>query len=376
MRRLLATASTIGFLAACGGGDDAELARIGFAGPLDASYGAAARQGAELAIEEANARGGVRFELLTRDDGADPARAIDIASEFLDDPGIVAVVGHVNSGTTRAAAGIYNQPRRGLLAVSPTATSAELSGVGPWTFRVCATDLEHGPALAAWALGELGRRRAAVLYANDPYGRGILAAFTQAFRQGGGTVVADDPYLTALIDSVDVLRPYLERAMSEGADMLMVAGELDAARPALELARSMGFTGPMLGGDGLLGLEAELPNAERVYISTGFLPDQPGADAQRFVQAFVERFGTVPTGDAALAYDAARLLIGAIQRVGTDRQRVRDYVAGIGTSTPPFDGVTGTIAFDAQGDAIDKEVAIGTIRDGRLVSARSASTVE
>lgn len=353
---------------------DGGAVRIGLVGPMEASYGVSVREGAELAVEELNASGGVRgreIELVVRDDRSESARAIGIATELANDPGIVAVVGHVNSGTTRAAARIYNAPERPLLAVSPTATSAELSGAGPWSFRVCATDLQHGPALAQWARTSLGSRRAAILYANDSYGRGMLASFSNAFRERGGTVVSDDPYLPVLVDSVDVLRPYLERAIARNADILVIAGELDVALPALELARSMGFTGPLLGGDGLLGMEQEAPDADRVYISTGFLPDQSGTAAQRFVAAYQERFGAAPTGDAALAYDAVRLLASAIAEAGTDRTALRDFVAGIGTASAPFAGVTGAIAFDRNGDAMNKEVVVGTIRTGRLVSPGS-----
>lgn len=375
-RALVVVLATLLASAACDRSDrdgDATI-RIGLAGPMEASYGQSVREGAELAIAHANAGGGVRggrrVELVVRDDEADPSRAIDVATELVADPSIVAVVGHVNSGTTRAASRIYNRAGGELLEISPTATSAELTGAGPWTFRVCATDLRHGPALAAWAR-ELGHRRAAVLYANDAYGRGMLSSFASAFRNAGGTIVSDDPYLSALVDSVDLLRPYLDRALARRVDVLMVAGELDVALPALQLARSMGFTGPLMGGDGLLGLEEEAPNATSVYISTGFLPDQPGEAAQRFVAAYREQYGTLPTGDAALAYDAATIVLRAIDEVGGDRRAVRDFVAEIGQDRPPFQGVTGTIAFDRNGDVVNKEVAVGTIRDGRLVSARA-----
>lgn len=356
-----------------------DVIRIGLAGPMDASYGRSVRAGAELAVERINERGGIdgrTVELVIRDDQADPARAIEIAGEFVQDPSVVGVVGHVNSGTTRAAAAVYNDPARPLLAISPTATSPELSEAGPWTFRVCATDLRHGPALAEWALEGLGRDRALVLYANEEYGRGILASFSEAFRAGGGTVVSDDPYLVGLLDSTEVLRPYLRRAMQRGANVLLLAGELDVAVPAVELARSMGFNGPMLGGDGLIGLEQETPAASDVYISTGFLPDQPGAEAQQFVQAYSDRFGALPSGDAALTYDAVTLLAVAIEAAGTDRNALRDHVASIGSSTPPFRGATGEIAFDENGDARDKTVAIGTVRNGRLVSAAAAGVAD
>ena len=351
--------------------------RIGLAGPMEASYGLSVREGAELAVEQANARGGVgerRVELVVLDDRGDEARAIEVATTFVNDPSIVAVVGHVNSGTTRAAARIYNNEENPLLELSPTATSAELSGAGAWTFRVCPTDLRHGPALAEWARTGLGRTRAAVLYANDAYGRGMLESFASAFRNAGGTILTTDPYLPQLVDSLDLLRPFLERAVARDADLFMIAGELDVALPVLRLLRSMGYDGPLIGGDGLLGMEEEAPDASGVYITTGFLPDQPGAAAQTFVQAFQERYGKLPTGDAALAYDAVNVALRAIAETDGSRRGVRDFVAGIGSATPAFAGVTGSIAFDENGDAVNKEVAVGTIRSGRLVTARAAGS--
>jgi branched-chain amino acid transport system substrate-binding protein len=156
--------------------------------------------------------------------------------------------------------------------------------------------------------------------------------------------------------------------------MFLIAGELDVALPALDQLRAMGFSGALLGGDGLLGLEEEAPDASGVYISTAFLPDQPGADAQRFVQAYQQRYDALPTGDAALAYDAVNVVLHAIGQGASTRAGVRDFVAGIGTESPAYTGVTGAIAFDENGDAVNKDVAVGMIRSGRLVSARPAGS--
>ena len=380
MRRLLPALLATLVVAACdrqAGPASDDLIRIGLAGPMEASYGVSVREGAELAIEQANSRGGVdgrRVELVVEDDAGDEERAIAIATRMVNDPSIVAVVGHVNSGTTRAAARVYNDDANPLLEISPTATSAEVSGAGPWTFRVCPTDLRHGPALAQWARQGLGRSRAAVLYANDAYGRGMLESFASAFRNGGGAILSTDPYLPQLVDSLDLLRPFLERAVARNADVVMIAGELDVALPALELLRSMGFDGPLIGGDGLLGMEEEAPNASGVYITTGFLPDQPGRAAQEFVQAFQQRYGRLPTGDAALAYDAVSIVLRAVEETSGSRLDVRNFVAEIGAGNPAFAGVTGAIAFDENGDALNKEVAVGTIRSGRLVTARAAGS--
>lgn len=376
--RRLAILAAIVLAPACdrGGSDSGGTIRMGLAGPLEASYGISVRQGAELAVEQANARGGIDgrpIELVVLDDRADEGRALEVATTFVNDPSIVAVIGHVNSGTTRAAARIYNDESNPLLEMSPTATSAELSAAGAWTFRVCPTDLTHGPALAEWALSGLDRRRAAVLYANDAYGRGMLESFSRAYRNAGGAIISTDPYLPQLVANMDVIQPYVERAVARGADVFMIAGELDVAQPAYERLRAMGVDAPVIGGDGLLGLEEEAPEATGVYITTGFLPDQPGAAAQQFVQAYQQRYGALPTGDAALAYDAVNLVLQAIGEAGASRRAIRDHVAGIGTTHPAFAGVTGSIAFDENGDAVNKDVAVGTIQAGRLVTARPGS---
>lgn len=98
---------------------------------------------------------------------------------------------------------------------------------GPWTFRVSPSDLAYGPALAKWTLAQ-GLRRAAILYANDAYGRGVSAS-AAAFRGGGGQVVAQDPYLAERLTRGGGAEPYLRRALARGMDALFIAGTADDA---------------------------------------------------------------------------------------------------------------------------------------------------
>src|SRR6185295_13314766 len=123
--------------------------------------------------------GGIRgrqVRLVLADDSADASKAIEVARQLRADPQVVAVVGHVNSTASLKAATIYNAvgndsvPGDPVVQISPASSSPQLTGAGDWTFRVCPTDLEFSPALARWA-SQLGRRRAAVLYANDDYGQ-------------------------------------------------------------------------------------------------------------------------------------------------------------------------------------------------------------
>ena len=118
------------------------------------------------------------------------------------------------------------------------------------------------------------------------------------------------------------------------------------------------------------GLEAADVRVEGVHISTAYLPDRPGAQNAAFVRAYRQAYkDQLPDHRGAAAYDIVHLLARAVAAVGSDRTRIRDYLAGVGTTTPAFDGVTGRIAFDENGDVPDKDVVIGVVRDKRLVTA-------
>jgi branched-chain amino acid transport system substrate-binding protein len=363
--------------AACGeraGGGSGQIL-IGLAGPLELTYGQSMQRAAEMAAEEINAAGGAggrQIQLVIRDDAADGERAIVIANEFVANPDIVAVIGHITSGATLAAAGIYNAAENPLLELSPTASSPLISDAGEWTFRVCPSDLEHGPALAAWAT-QLGARSANVMYANDAYGRGVLESFIAAYRRGGGRIVGSDPFLPTFVEQAGFLDPYIERAVSHRAEALVIGGLATEAIEVITSARRLGFRGPILGADGLLGVEEAGAVAEGVYVSTPFLPDMPAPATQQFVAAYRERFGVAPDAYAALTYDALKLLARAIGEAGPDRRELRDRVAGVGREHAAFEGVTGRIAFDENGDVADKPVVIGVVRDGTIVTANGVA---
>jgi branched-chain amino acid transport system substrate-binding protein len=328
------------------------------------------RLAAELAVREVNAAGGVRgrpLELVTLDDEGDAVRAVSVARQLYDDPTVVAVIGHLTSGATLAASAVYNAGPRPIPMISPSASSPLLSGAGPYTFRICPTDLAHGTRLAEWAVDRLHARRAAVLYLNDDYGRGVRSVFTQQFTARGGQIVADDPYL----DEIPSFEPYLERIRRRGGtDVLLIAGTRAGAERILQRKGSLGLSATVLGGDGIAGIEAAGPLAEGVYVSAAYLPDQPGQANADFVRAYRAAYdGAEPDHRGAGAYDIVHLLARAIAAAGPDRTKLRDYLASVGSRTEPYDGVTGRIAFDAQGDVPGKEVVIGVVRGGHLVSA-------
>lgn len=329
------------------------------------------RMGAELAVAEINARGGVhgrRLALVIQDDSAKPEVAVTAARALYANPRVVAVIGHLTSAATLAAAPIYGGGRHPLAVVSPSASAPSLSRAGPYVFRVCPTDVEHGTRLAQFAIRRLGARSAAILYQNDEYGRGIRSTFSQEFLRLGGRLVSDDPYVPELSS----FEPYLRRLRQRGgADVLLIAGTAATAQRILPTLDTVGLKPRVLGGDALSGLES-FPRAEGVLMSSAYLPDRPGERNAAFVAAYRAAYLGQPLDHrGAAAYDIVYLLARGLDAVGADRRRLRDYLAGIGRTSPPYQGVTGTIAFDEEGDVPGKEVVVGVVRDGRLVMAQN-----
>jgi branched-chain amino acid transport system substrate-binding protein len=344
-----------------------EPIQIGLAGSLSDPVGVPMKRAAQLAVEEINAKGGVRgrqLELIERDDYADPDSAVFVATDLYE-AGVSAVIGHLFSGTTIAASPVYNGGAEPVAAISPSSSSPEISAAGDYTFRICPSDLAHGAALAHWIYDTLGLRRGAVLYLNDQYGRGVRQTFVRDFSRRGGELVATDPYLGGTPE----VGPYLDRLARIGrAQFLVVAGNRGEAEEILRQARSRGLQMPVLGGDGLEGIEEAGAIADGVYLSSAYLPSINTPANRAFIQAYRKKFPSagLPNQPAAATYDAVYLLRDVMARVGSKREDVRRGLAQIGTDAPAFKGVTGRVAFDMRGDVPNQAVYIGIVRDGTV----------
>lgn len=371
-------------LPACRGGEEAVT--IGVAGPVQKATGASMKRAVEMAMEEINATeeklgNGRLLRLRIEDDNGDPNQAIRVATELRRDPAVVAVIGHVNSGATIEAAPVYNRTRGEvaddsvlsgtdpLVEISPASSSPDVTGQGEWTFRIAPTDLAHAPVLARHARQLLGRSRAALLYSNDDYGRGLMAGFADQFRRGGGTVVSADPYLPAAAEATDGLEPYLQRALRANPDVLVIAGPADGALGIIRTARRLGFDGPIMGGDGLTSLKDAGALTEGLFVSSAYLPDRADTASQSFVRRYRERYKELPDHRGAMAYDLVHLLARAIRERGADREAIREYLAGMRDQSRAYQGVSGTMWFDEHGDVQGKEVVVGVVRGKSLVTA-------
>jgi len=346
---------------ACGGGNQPYT--LGAAGPWKEGYGVMTHRGIDLAVDEINRAGGIhghKLNVTARDDEADATRATSIAQEFVANPEILGVIGHVNSGAMLAAARIYDNA---LAAVATTASSPDLTGVSKWTFRVISSDSLNGVILARFASRIGGNssemKQASILYENDAYGRGLADAFRRAFR---GTIVSFDP----IPENVNA-EPFISYFKMKNPGIVFVAGREGSALRILREAKRQGFNAVFIGGDGWQGIVSDKDASNGAYVGTSFNAAEPKPEVQRFVRAFMAKYKTQPDAFAALAYDATRLLAKAIERKGNNRIAVREFLMSLDSSNP-FEGVTGPAYFNPSGDPIGMGFHVAQVIDGELVS--------
>lgn len=344
-------------LVSCSRGPSGSLT-FGAAGPWKEGYGAMNRRGIELAQEEINARPervGAPLRILFEDDDGSGQIASRVAQKFVDSEEVVAVVGHVNSGAMGAAAQVYDGT---LAAVATTATSPALTGISPWAFRVISSDSSNGHDIATFASG-LGRTRAAILYENNSYGRGLADAFRRAFA---GDVVSMNPIGEGKDQPLDAYVSYFKQIKP---DVVFIAGTDASGLAFLREARSQQLAADLRGGDGWSGLSEDTVRSQGIYVGVPFTAEDPRPEAQRFVRSFTERFRMRPDNNAALAYDATMLLYTAATRAGADRGRIRAYLAAL-TEATAYRGVTGAVYFHPDGDPVGKNVVMTRIDRGVL----------
>lgn len=358
-RSFLASVAALAVVSACR--STPSVVTFGAAGPWTQDYGAMNRKGIELALADLAARatpGQPHIRVLFRDDDGDGMRAAAIAQEFVDHPEISAVIGHVNSGAMVAAARVYDGH---LAAVATTASTPALTGISRWTFRVISSDSMNGIAIARFAMRR-GWRRAAILYENNAYGRGLADAFVRGFK---GDLISIDPIAEGAGQD---LSPFVTYFRQRHAEVVFVAGTGASGESFLREARRQGLTAHLVGGDGWTVLTSDTVNADGVYVGAPFTANDGDPATRHFVAEFEKHYGMVPDGNAALAYDATMLLADAASHVGADRRRIRDYLADL-ANRGSYAGVTGPIAFSPDGDPLGKSIVMTRIQHGALTLA-------
>ena len=328
-------------------------------------FGISMRNGIELAIAEANARGGVQgraLSLYVYDDQSTPAGAVRAARRLLERDGVQLMLGEAASTLSLAIAPLAQDA--GVPMVTPSSTNPAVTQVGDFIFRVCFDDTFQGLVMARFAREELKLERVAVLVEKTSvYSVGLAAEFARRFRELGGEVVFEGSYAKGDTD----FRPLLGASAMKGAQAIYLPGYVAEVVQIAQQSKQLGLGAVLLGGDAW-DSEAFFETGgawlEGAYLTNHATADDPSV--QDFVARYRQAFGSVPDARAFLASDAARVSIDALKRAGgRSGTALRDALAG----TRDLDGVTGKLNFDAKRNAV-KPAAILRVKGAGFVLVR------
>ena len=381
----LAAAMCAGMLAGCGGGADTNDAsngdsgestaaafKIGGTGPLTgdaAIYGNAVKNGAQLAVDEINAEGGVQFELKMEDDENDPEKAVS-AYNALKDWGVQLSLGSVTSKPGEATATENFADR--IFALTPSASAPAVTEGKDNVFQMCFSDPNQGTASAEYIADNQMGTKIAIIYKNDDvYSSGIYEKFKAEAETKGLNIVSTTTFTSSSATDFSV---QLGEAKAAGADLLFLPIYYQEASLILQQAKSMGYAPKFFGVDGMDGILTlegfDTSLAEGVMLLTPFNADAEDEKTQSFVTKYKEQFGDVPNQFAADAYDCVYAYKAAIEASGATPDMSAEELCDLMIQTFPtltFDGLTGEgVTWDSTG-AVSKSPKGMVIQNGAYV---------
>jgi branched-chain amino acid transport system substrate-binding protein len=385
---LAAVLALVVAVAGCGKSAQDELV-IGEYGSLtggDATFGQSTKAGVEVALDELTKSaggkiGGMTVRAVVEDDQGRPEEAASVVQKLINQDRVIAVVGEVASSRSLAGGPICQQ--NGVPMISPSSTNPGVTEIGDFIFRMCYLDDFQGQVMARFTAQNLGLKRVAMLkdIKND-YSVALAQFFTEEWKKLGGTVLVEQSYQSGDQD----FRAQLTAIKARNPEAIILPGYYTEAGLIGRQARELGLSVPIIGGDGwesakLIEIGGDAMNG--CYYANHWSLDQPNPKLQTFLAAYRAKFNSDPDAIGGLAYDAATVLFGCLQKMaaddpatfaalgsskaGTDARKaatakLRDLIA----ATANYEGATGTITLDEKRNP-KKPIVVIAVKDGKKV---------
>ena len=343
-----------------------DVYKIGGIGPLTgdaASYGNSVKQGAQIAIDEINANGGVnghQLALVFEDDECDEEKAISAYNKVMDED-IIALLGGVTSGCSIAISG--ESINDGILQVTPSGSAQECTA-NENAFRICFTDPVQGEAMASY-IAEQGYKSVAIIYnVGDEYSKGITDAFVEAIEAKGVKIAAQESFNPGDVD----FKTQLTKIKGTDADCLFLPIYYAEVAAISEQAESVGVKLPYFGCDGWDGVIAQLngdtTNIEGATFLTPFVATSEDENIKKFVEAYQAAYTDTPDQFAADGYDGVYAIKLAIEQCGDDVTN-ENLIAAM--TKIDLKGLTGEMTFTPEGEP-NKTAKFAVIENGQYVA--------
>ena len=331
----------------------------------NASFGEQLSYGAQMAVDEVNANGGINGVLLTleiQDDKSDPKEAATIATKFAAKENCVASIGYYNSSCCLSALPIINENK---LVTICTGSNPDISAANQtYGFRIEPTDLQQAVYAADWMV-EDGRSKVAILYESTDYGMGQEEIISQILKESGAEIVCSEAYV--LGETKDFTN-ILTKVKNSGADSIFLAGTYTEGALIVKQQKSLGMTLPCYSSSSMFEvafLEAAGDPAEGVKVQGVLVPDDPSEVIVNFQNKYKELYGDDKTAGtfSGHGYASVMMLAEAMNAVGTDPDAMAEYLA----SKDSFDTVYGKVYFNETHDLMFEKLTRLVVQDGKFV---------
>ena len=332
-----------------------------------ASDGIPARHGIEIAVDMINEQGGINgtpLEVLYYDSKDDATTAVNAVQKLISVHNVQAIIGPMMSGNVLAAAPICEQNEVVLL--TPTGTSPKISQAGKYTFRLCSRIDYQAKALVNEALDQAEKEdpSVAIIYSNEPYGKGCKNLFMKYLEENGVEPMAVESFQRGDKD----FQAQLTKIKSEDPDILFIPGYLQETAPLISQARQMGLSGLSVGVFGDMApqyIELAGEAAEGHLIAGEYNDDQDTEANQEFVAAYDQKLQANPKASenimfAALTYDAVNILEQALEDGNTKGPQIQEFL----TNLQDYPGITGDLSFDENGDVQKGGIYLFQVKNG------------
>lgn len=312
----------------------------------EATFGQSTDKGVRLAIDEKNAAGGVKgkkIRLVSEDNQGKQDETAAVVRKLITRDKIVALLGEVASNRSLIAAPIAQQAK--IPMITPSSTNPEVTKVGDYVFRVCFIDPFQGSVMARFTEENLKMKKVAILKdQKSDYSLGLAEFFTKKFKELGGSIVGEATFQNGDTD----FKAQLTKLRGSQPEAIFIPAYYTEVGLIARQAKQLGIKAVLLGGDGWDSpklFEIGQSAIEGAYFSNHYTTESPVPATQEFIKKYKAKYKETPDGLAAMGYDAANVLIAALEKAPeATPAAIRDAIA----QTKNFPGSTGTITLNSE----------------------------
>lgn len=328
-------------------------------GPV-AEPGINALRGVELSVEKFNAEQKHQIQLIVEDSKSTPKDGISAINKLITVDKVKIVIGDIMSSVVLAMAPIAE--RNKVVLISPGASSPDVRNAGDYIFRIYSSDDYDGQVMAEYILNNLHKTKVAIIVINNDYGIGVKNTFTKSFNGMNGEVVLSEFYVQGQTD----FRNTILKIKNTNPEALYIVGNPTENGNLVKQLKELNVNIPLTGNisfehEGFLKVAKN--SFDSVIFSAPFLNiDSDKAFVKSFVSQYMQKFNKKPDVAASLGYDTSQIILSVLVESDFNVAQVKDHLYKVKN----FDGITGNMTFDSNGDVL-KDIYIKRIDgDGKI----------